>query len=111
ASMRDNDSDREREKPPHGGRVQAQGGGREKSESWARASPPTLTEIMRLIERLEAQLTPQEKEIREKGFAQLRKAVETAAKAGGFWARQSRSFPKPPTDDIRVDLEVITGRH
>jgi hypothetical protein len=65
---------------------------------------------MRLIERLEAQLTPLEKKIREKGFAQLRKAVETAAKAGGFWARQSRSFPKPPTGDIRVDLEVITGR-
>jgi hypothetical protein len=103
-------SDPESEKPIHRGRVQAQGGGTEKSESWAQASPPTFSQIMRLIERLEAQLTPQEKKIREKGFAQLRKAVENAAKAGGFWARQSRSFPKPPVGDIRVDLEVITGR-
>lgn len=108
--MPDTKSDPESEKPIHRGRVQAQGGGTEKSESWAQASPPTLAEVMRLIERLEAQLTPQEKRIREKGLAQLRKAVENASKSGGFWARQSRSFPKPPMGDIRVDLEVITGR-
>jgi hypothetical protein len=107
--MPDTKSDPESEKPTHRGRIQAQGGGTEKSQAWAQASPPTLSEIMRLIERLEAQLTPQEKRIRENGFAQLRKAAETAAKAGGFWARQSRSFPRPPTGDIRVDLEVITG--
>lgn len=65
---------------------------------------------MRLIERPEAQLTPQEKRIREKGLEQSRKAVENAARPGGSWARQSRSFPKPPAGDLRVDLEVITGR-
>jgi hypothetical protein len=108
--MPDTKSDPESQRPVHRGRIQAPGGGSEKSEAWAQASPPTLSEIMRHIERLEARLTPQEKRIREKGFAQLRKAVENAAKAGGFWARQSRSFPKPPTGDIRVDLEVITGR-
>jgi hypothetical protein len=98
------------EKPIHRGRIQAQGGGKEKSESWAQATPPTLSEIMRLIDRLEAQLTPKEKKIREQGFAQLRRAVESGAKTGGFWAPRSRSFPKPATGDIRVDLEVITGR-
>jgi hypothetical protein len=108
--MPDKKSDLESEKQIHRGRVQAQGGGTEKSEPWAQASPPTLSEIMRLIERLEAQLTPKEKKIREKGFAQLRRAVESAAKAGGFWPQRSRSFPKPPTGDIRVDLEIITGR-
>jgi hypothetical protein len=108
--MADTTSKPEGEKPLHRGRIQAQGGGTEESESWAQASPPTLSEVMRLIDRLEARLTPKEKKIRERGFNQLRRAVENAAKAGGFWAQRPRSFPKPPVGDIRVDLEVITGR-
>jgi hypothetical protein len=108
--MTDTESKPGDEKPPHRGRIQAQGGGTEKSESWAQATPPTLSDVLRLIDRLEARLTPKEKRIREKGFAQLRRAVEKAAKTGGFWAERPRSFPKPPERDIRVDLEIITGR-
>jgi hypothetical protein len=59
--MADPTSSPEIEKPVHRGRIQAQGGGTEKSESWAQATPPTLSEIMRLIDRLEAQLTPKER--------------------------------------------------
>jgi hypothetical protein len=108
--MPDTKSDPESEKPIHRGRIQAQGGGTEESESWARATPPTLSDVIGLIDRLEARLTPKERRIREKGFAQLRRVVEQAAKAGGIWARSIRSFPQPPLGDIRVDLEVITGR-
>ncbi len=108
--MPDTKSDPESEKPGHRGRIQAQGGGTEESEPWARATPPRFSEVMRLIDRLEARLTPRERKIREKGFAQLRRAVEQAVRAGGIWARCIRSFPQPPLGDIRVDLEVITGR-
>src|SRR5579885_3609988 len=98
------------EKPIHRGRIQAQGGGTEKSESWAQATPPTFSEIVRPIDRLEAQLTPKEKTICEKAFTQLRRVVEIGAETGGFWAPRSRSFPKPATGDIRVDIEIITAR-
>src|SRR5690242_5335882 len=108
--MVDTMSNPESEKPVHRGRIQAQGGGTEESEAWAQASPPSLSDVMGLIDRLEARLTPKERRIRERGFAQLRRAVEHAAKTGGVWARCIRSFPQPPLGDIRVDLEVITGR-
>jgi hypothetical protein len=108
--MADTTSKSEDEKPLHRGRVQAQGGGTEKSESWAQATPPTLSEILRLIDRLEARLTPKEKRIREKGFAQLRRTVEHAARTGGIWGRCLRSYPQPATGEIRVDLEVLKGR-
>jgi hypothetical protein len=65
---------------------------------------------MGLIDRLEARLTPKDRRSREKGFAELRRAVEQAAEAGGLWARCIRSFPQPLLGQIRVDLEVITGR-
>lgn len=108
--MADTTSNPEVEKPIHRGRIQAQGGGLEESESWARATPPTFSDIMGLIDRLEARLTPKDRRIREKGFAQLRRAVEQATGAGGLWARCIRSFPQPLLGQIRVDLEVITGR-
>jgi hypothetical protein len=76
--MPDTTSDPESEKPIHRGRIQAQGGATEESKSWAWATPPTSSDIMGLIDRLEARFTPKERKIREKGFAQLRRAVEQA---------------------------------
>jgi hypothetical protein len=107
--MADQSDSHESEQPPHRSCIHVQGGRTEKSEARAQATPPTLSEVMRLIDRLEAQLTPMEKKIREKGFAQLRRAVENAARSGGFWAQCSRSFPKPPVGDVRLDIEIITG--
>jgi hypothetical protein len=109
--MADQSSSSESETPPHHrGRIQAQGGGTEESEAWAQSSPPTLSELLRLIDRLEARLTPRERRIRAKGFAQLRRYVENAARFGGVDAPVPKSFPNPPTGDVRVDLEVISGK-
>ena len=108
--MADTTSNPEGKEPLHRGRIPAQGGGTEKSESWAQATPPTISDISRLIDRLEARLARKELRVRQEGFAQLRRTVEHGAKIGGLWARCLRSFPQPPIGDIRVDLEVITGR-
>ena len=97
--MADTTSNPEGEKPDTIAAVsKRQGGGLEESESWARATPPTFSDIMGLIDRLEARLTPKDRRSREKGFAQLRRAVEQAAEAGGLWARCIRSFPSHYSD-------------
>jgi hypothetical protein len=91
------------------GRIQAQGGGTEKSESWAQSEPPTETEMLSLCDRLEAQLTAREKKDREQPLRQLRRFIRAAASAGGVSAPASRSWYKRGSKDIRVDLEVVTG--
>jgi hypothetical protein len=93
----------------HRGRIQAQGGGTEKSESWAQGEPPTETEMLSLCDRLESQLTNQEKKDREQGLRQLRRFIRAAARAGGVAAPVNRSWYKRGSKDIRIDLEVVTG--
>jgi hypothetical protein len=93
----------------HRGRIQAQGGGTEKSESWAQDDPPTETQMLNLCDRLEASLTDREKKDREEPLRQLRRFIRVAAKAGGVLAPVSRSWYKRGSKDIRVDLEVVTG--
>jgi uncharacterized protein with von Willebrand factor type A (vWA) domain len=94
----------------HRGRIQAQGGGLEKSEPWARPTPPTEGEMLEMCDRLEMRLTPREREDRERPFADLRQYIRRAARSGGVSAPFApRSFPKRGSKDIRVDLEVITG--
>jgi hypothetical protein len=99
--------------PAHRGRVQAQGGNTEKSEAWAKEKddPPTLSEVLRLIDRLEGKLTRSEKAARAEAFQELRAYVQTMAAQGGLDAPVIKSFPrKKLKGGIRVDLEVITGR-
>lgn len=48
--------------PKHRGRVQAQGGGTEKSVAWAQDHPPTLSDGLRMMDELEGQLTKRERE-------------------------------------------------
>ena len=97
------------EEPLHRGRLQAQGGGTEKSEPWAQAAPPTESEMLQRSDRLENRLTPKERKDREQPFADLRRFIRAAALSGGVTAPVSKSFLKRGSKDIRVDLEVIKG--
>jgi hypothetical protein len=89
----------------HRGRIQAQGGGTEKSESWAQSEPPTETEMLSFCDRLECHLTNQEQKDREQGLRQLPRFIRAAARAGGVSAPASRSWYKRGSKDIRIDLK------
>lgn len=96
--------------PTHRGQIQAQGGGTEKSESWAQQEPPTKTEVLQKREFLKKQLTAREERDREEPLERLREFIVMAADQGGIWAPYSKTFLKRGTRDIRVDLEVISGQ-
>src|SRR5262249_5922511 len=86
----------------HRGRVQAQGGGTQKSVPWAQSSPPTASDGQRLLD----QLTDAELRTRQAEFAQARGFIDRAAKAGGV-GPVKKSFPlKAVRGGIRVDIEV-----
>ena len=96
--------------PEHRGRIQAQGGETEKSVSWAQDTPPTESEMLRMADELEAQLTDREKKVREEPLADLRRFIRGAAKGGGISSPlPSRSFPKRGSKDIRIDLNLFKG--
>ena len=94
----------------HRGRIQAQGGYTEQSETWAQAAPPTESSMLMKCDRLEGKLTSGEKADRKQPMADLRRFISRAAQGGGVDAPISKSFLKRGSDDIRVDLEVKTGR-
>jgi hypothetical protein len=94
--------------PPHRGRVQAQGGDTEKSEAWAQATPPSISDVLAKLDDLENSLTPAEKRQREEAFKQAREYVRKVPKPG-LEGGTKKSFPRRKTGSIRVDIEVITG--
>jgi hypothetical protein len=95
----------------HRGRIQAQGGGIEESVSWCQnETPPTKTEGLEMIDIIENRLNPSDVKIRAKAFEKARVFVNKAADNGGVDAQVSKSFRVKGTKDIRVDIEVITGR-
>jgi hypothetical protein len=94
-------------KPPHRGRFQAQGGGVEKSVSWAQNVPPTVSDGHQWLDNLIAQLSPAEYLERLESFRKAREFMERAAKCGGVNAAISKSWVARGT--IRVDLEVWVG--
>lgn len=98
--------------PTHRGRIQAQGGGVEKSCSWAQVTPLTKTEGEKLVDNLESSLTDPEMEVRQEAFQQARDYINRAARAGGVDAQVSKTFPNVSKirSDIRVDIEVIKGK-
>src|SRR4051794_27755440 len=93
----------------HRGRIQAQGGGTEKSRPWTQNGAPTETEMLQKCDELEELLTAKEKTARKKLLAELRRFIRAAARCGGVAAPVSKSFLKPGSKDIRIDLEVIAG--
>jgi hypothetical protein len=65
--------------------------------------------MLAFCDALENQLSDREKRDREKPFAQLRRFIRSVAKIGGVSAFVPKSWKKPGSRHIRVDLEVITG--
>ncbi len=111
--MADETEDQGSEEALHRGRIQAQGGGTEESVSWARATPPSVSEMLTMCDQLEAKLTAKEKRDREQPLEYLRKHIEQLARYGGISAHpkpHQRPFHKRGSKDIRVDLEVNKGR-
>jgi len=92
------------------GRIQAQGGGVEKSQPWNRATPPTVSEGLKMVDDLEASLTKAERKARQKELDKARKFIRDAGKAGGIDAPVSKTFLAKGTKDVRVDIEVISGK-
>jgi RHS repeat-associated protein len=94
------------------GRIQAQGGGTEKSVAWTRDTPPTRSEGLAMVDELESQLTPRERRDRAESLKAARAWINRAAQGGGVSTppRISKSFLKKGSKDIRVDIEVNTGK-
>lgn len=89
--------------------MQAQGGGIDESESWARDAPLPACIGHELLDSLSGKLAPSERRHREKGFEQAHRYVDRAARAGGT-GPIGKSFPFPPRgDQRRVDVEVQAG--
>jgi len=100
------------EREQHRGRIQAQGGGTEKSVAWAQEEPPTESEMLEKCDLLEEKLTPNEREDRAKPLDDLRRFIRVAAAAGGLCASPKpfkKSFGLRGGAGIRIDLEVIKG--
>lgn len=94
----------------HRGRIQAQGGGTEKSVKWAQDGPLTVAEAMALVERLKAVLTPAESRARGQAFAEAHEYIQRVHRAGGVEALQRKTFPRVlGTDEPRVDIEITSG--
>jgi hypothetical protein len=92
--MADEEQSQKNEEPRHRGRIQAQGGGTEKSVSWTQAMPPTEREMLEKCDQLEGQLNSRELRDRERPMTQLRQLIQAAAQGGGLSAPVSKSFRK-----------------
>ncbi|MFN7119279.1 MAG: hypothetical protein ACK4TA_20940 [Saprospiraceae bacterium] len=90
----------------HRGRIQAQGGGTEKSVSWAQDEPLTKADGLQLLSDLKEQLTEKELKLREK---QLKDAERYINNANGIDAVKSKTFLNMKEKDIRIDIEINGG--
>jgi hypothetical protein len=98
----------------HGGRIQAQGGNVEVSESWDQETPLPATIAYRYLESLNLRIGKREADLRRLGFEQARRYVDRMVARGGTEPAPpiiKKSFPQPPRPDKRrVDIEVHRGR-
>lgn len=94
----------------HRGRIQAQGGGLEESESWAQDDPLTAKKGLQLLGLLKRKIPKSECDLREKEFQKAEKLIRRIEQGGGIDAKFSRSFRTKGTKDVRVDIEVLSGR-
>ncbi len=91
----------------HRGRIQAQGGGLEASETWNQDDPLTKQQGQNLLDRLKNKLSPEAREQRRKPFEDAERFI--AGARGGLDAPQRRSFLGPQGKGIRVDIEIWGG--
>ena len=94
----------------HRGRIQAQGDGLEKSVSWNRATPPTSKEELSMLDELTESLTKGERKARQEAIDKAKKWIINAGKNGGADAPVSKTFLIKGTKDVRIDIEIITGK-
>ena len=95
--------------PKHRGRIQAQGGGIEESESWAKEIPPTWEEGLEKLEKLKEKLSKKERENRKELFDKAERFIKAAGKKGGVTAKVTKKIQKKDSEDVRIDIEVIAG--
>ncbi|MEM1214778.1 MAG: hypothetical protein AAGJ82_03790 [Bacteroidota bacterium] len=91
----------------HRGRIQAQGDGLEKSESWSQDNPLTKEEGLSLLEQLWSSLTKKEKEVRRKPYKDAKRYIENID--GGIDAIKKKTFRNRKTRSVRIDIEVLAG--
>lgn len=91
----------------HRGRIQAQGGGTEKSESWSQDEPLSKADGLRLLNNLQNQLTERERQEREKQLADARRYIENVQ--GGVNAVEKKRFLSRKKKSVRIDIEVLGG--
>jgi hypothetical protein len=91
----------------HRGRLQAQGGDTEKSESWSQDDPLTKEEGLSLLAKLWERLTKREQKDRAKQFDSARRFIENVE--GGVDAPLGKSFLNRKKRGVRVDIEVLAG--
>lgn len=100
--------------PVHRGRIQAQGGGIEESETWAQNNALTGAAGRTMLTKLQAKLTEAEAAHRGEAFGQARGFIDRAEKSNGVDASHGvirKSYPvKPRIDGRRVDIEVHKGK-
>lgn len=91
----------------HRGRIQAQGGGTEKSESWSQDEPLSKKDGLNLLGILKSRMNKKELELRERQFDDAERYIENVE--GGLDALKKKTFRNRKTKDVRVDIEILSG--
>lgn len=91
----------------HRGRIQAQGNGLEKSESWSKDEPLTKQDGLGLLNKLWSKLSKKEKKERIKQYEDAKRYIENVK--GGVDATVKKTFRNRKTKDTRIDIEILAG--
>ena len=91
--------------------MQAQGPRTEQSVPWRQDDPLTASVGQKMLRNLEESLSEPERTERRFAFEKARGWIAAAASKGGVDAPVSKKFwDLKGSPDIRVDIEVLTGR-
>jgi hypothetical protein len=90
-------------KHKHRGRLQAQGGGLEASETWEQEKPLSRKDGLSLLSKLKGKLSARERALRKRPFEEAERFIEQAQ---GVDAPLRKTFRNRKTRDVRVDIEV-----
>ena len=91
------------------GRIQAQGGGVEKSATWATDSDVTKSIGIERVNNLESQLTPAERNVRTVAIQKSKVRINSASPNGVSALMKKSYFDDKRDKKVRVDIEVNAG--
>ena len=91
------------------GRIQAQGGGTEKSAAWHDVENFTKVKGLERVDNLENQLTPAEHNLRIQALAKARNRIINCPHIGLSAISKKSYYDDFARKDIRIDVEVIHG--